>query len=122
MSTDEQAFTLPLDRFDIDLLPLDARTPGTSAFREAAKSHGTERPGASSSGDALMTRFIRTQRVYCSPVACSSSRALRGAPIFGSVGEAFGHSGSELVGFDTAASCSRQSSGRLQIRQINHQA
>ena len=35
MSTDIQTFTLPLDRFDPDLLSSDARTPGTPAFRQA---------------------------------------------------------------------------------------
>jgi Flp pilus assembly protein TadD len=35
MSADFQTFSLPLDRFDPDLLPADARTPGTQAFRDA---------------------------------------------------------------------------------------
>ncbi len=35
VSTDIQTFTLPLERFDPDLLPPDARTPGTPAFRRA---------------------------------------------------------------------------------------
>lgn len=35
MSGDFQNFSLPLDRFDPDLLPADARTPGTEAFRRA---------------------------------------------------------------------------------------
>lgn len=35
MSGDFQTFSLPLDRFDPDLLPPDARTPGTEAFRNA---------------------------------------------------------------------------------------
>lgn len=35
MSADFQTFSLPLDRFDPDLLPADARTPGTDAFRNA---------------------------------------------------------------------------------------
>ena len=35
MSADLQSFTLPLDRFDPDLLPPNARTPGTPAFRQA---------------------------------------------------------------------------------------
>jgi len=35
MSGDFQSFSLPLDRFDPDLLPADARTPGTQAFRNA---------------------------------------------------------------------------------------
>ena len=35
MSADFQTFSLPLDRFDPDLLPADARTPGTEAFRNA---------------------------------------------------------------------------------------
>ncbi|MGE3312797.1 MAG: tetratricopeptide repeat protein [Limisphaerales bacterium] len=35
MNGDFQTFSLPLDRFDPDLLPADARTPGTESFREA---------------------------------------------------------------------------------------
>lgn len=35
MSGDFQCFTLPVDRFDPDLLPAEARTPGTESFRAA---------------------------------------------------------------------------------------
>lgn len=35
MSGDIQSFRLPLDRFDVDLLPIDARMPGTESFRQA---------------------------------------------------------------------------------------
>jgi Flp pilus assembly protein TadD len=41
VSAEEQAFTLPLDRFDSDLLPPEARTLGTPAFRQAVSDYLT---------------------------------------------------------------------------------
>ena len=43
MSTKPVFFKLPLSRFDLDLLPADARQTGTEAFKDAVIAHFAEK-------------------------------------------------------------------------------